>query len=307
MMRALILVVLLASTAQAQSQSGKTLVAIGGAWGDQIKAYTRVTGHEPQAVKFWGGFNKQWIDYFWHNVHNNMPPDGYPVITFGYDYDKRGIVDINTYKPSQEDAVREIGKTFKSYRRPIYVDIGGECDVGYRKEAAKYVRLFRRFHDIWDEEGVTNVTYVWHAALDIQGENLLPMYPGDKYVDMFASSFYHPRTMRTGTGQIQRTIAFAKEAHRRHKSFGIYESGTPGDVDGKSWERHFVPMFNLVQATNAALLCYNNFGDDFKDDRKKFNFTTGGYNLFGDSQMDRMPQRIQIEWGKKMKEPRFSY
>ena len=116
------------------------------------------------------GFNKDWIDYFWHNVHNNMPPDGLPVIVISPQYDKVGP-DINLFfNDKVEEAVRELGKTFKWYRRPIYVNIGGECDFGYRVVGSyrknrsqgpeKFVRMFRRVHDIWTEEGATNVIEV---------------------------------------------------------------------------------------------------------------------------------------------------
>ncbi len=139
---------------------------------------------------------------------------------------------------------------------------------------------------------MTNVVYVWHAALNAD-RDLLPFYPGDKYVDIFASSFY-------STDQVSRTIIFAREAHKRKKLFAIYESGLPG----KSWNQYFTTLFRLVETTDVVLLCYNNFGDDFQDHCKKVG-SNQGQSFFGNSQMDRMPRQVQLEWGKKMHEPRF--
>jgi beta-mannanase len=74
-----------------------------------------------------------------------------------------------------------------------------------------YVPMYRHVHDIFVQEGVTNVTWVWsinHEAINSQYPPLSAIYPGDAYVDwtsidafnMYAGTWLSFNAMLTGQG-----------------------------------------------------------------------------------------------------------
>jgi mannan endo-1,4-beta-mannosidase len=60
---------------------------------------------------------------------------------------------------------------------------------------AQYVAAWRRMHDIFEQEGATNVTWVWsinHESVPATPENAYgAYYPGDKYVDWVGISGFN--------------------------------------------------------------------------------------------------------------------
>ena len=71
---------------------------------------------------------------------------------------------------------------------------------GRHDGAAKYIRAWRRIHDIFEREGATNVSWVWapngESIPDVYWNRVSAFYPGDRYVDWVGLSAYNFGTTR---------------------------------------------------------------------------------------------------------------
>ena len=79
-----------------------------------------------------------------------------------------------------DDNIRRLGEWIKSSRRPVYLRVGYEFDFPANKyEPGKYVKAFRHVHDKLDDQGVSNVAYVWHSFA-AGSARIEDWYPGDE-------------------------------------------------------------------------------------------------------------------------------
>ena len=107
---------------------------------------------------------------------------------------------------SHADAIRDFGA-------PVFIRWGWEMNgdwsawsgtdnnsYGRQDGPAKYVRAWRRIHDIFDREGATNVSWVWapnaESIPDVYWNRISAYYPGDAYVDWVGLSAYNFGTTR---------------------------------------------------------------------------------------------------------------
>ena len=278
---------------------GKTLVAIGSSWGKNVEAYAKATGHKPQGLKFFAGLNTQGdVDYFRHQVGQvKAVPGGFLAASFNFDPvfprapSPPSPEKIRPYWNGDRDAVIEaMGRAIKDFGGPVFADLGGEFDINHRGTPQDFVRAFRHVHEVWDRLGVTNVLYVWHSGC--QGGDQSAYHPGDRYVDVIAFSAYERDGMALGARLV-------RDFRRPGQAAAIFESGlSPKSRGDASWRGYYGPLFELAESLDAALLCYNNFGDDYgrffpRDDP------------FRDTQMDRMPREVRQGWGRMMKAARY--
>jgi beta-mannanase len=61
----------------------------------------------------------------------------------------------------------------------------------------QFREVWRRIHDIFSEEGATNVAWVWSPATSRGGWDAY--YPGDQYVDWIGASVYNWGLSQSGT------------------------------------------------------------------------------------------------------------
>jgi hypothetical protein len=65
----------------------------------------------------------------------------------------------------------------------------------------EYVQAWRKVHDIFEEEGARNVTWVWCVNKDYSGAtDVGSLYPGDAYVDWLSLDAYNRGTEGGGSG-----------------------------------------------------------------------------------------------------------
>jgi hypothetical protein len=74
-------------------------------------------------------------------------------------------------------------------------------DPGTTNGPARYVAAYRRIHDLFEQEGARNVTWVWSPnAEDVPAESWnhwMAYYPGDNYVDWVGPDGYNWGTSRS--------------------------------------------------------------------------------------------------------------
>src|SRR5205823_6909101 len=69
----------------------------------------------------------------------------------------------------------------------VCVGAGHQCNT-----TASYIAMWRHVHDVFVEEGATNVRWVWSPNVDYPGATPFEaMYPGDDYVDWVALDGYN--------------------------------------------------------------------------------------------------------------------
>jgi hypothetical protein len=150
-----------------------------------------------------------------------------------------------------DDNIRRLGEWIKSSHRPVYLRVGYEFDFPANKyEPGKYVNAFRHVRDRLDDQGATNVAYVWHSCA-AGSPRIDDWYPGDGYVDWVAISFF-----AQPVGQV---VPVAEYARRHGKPLMIAESTPYGLGTGKgqeSWDRWFAPVFGFIDKYHVKAFCY---------------------------------------------------
>lgn len=289
--------------AKFEPPAGKVLVFVGGSWNDDYRAYQEATGHRPAGVKFWWDFVED-TSFFWHNCDQNAGSDAAVIFTVGF-VKSTGRDGGNRDSPSivkeilggkLDKALVSMAESFKRQRRPIFVVLGGESNHSLRITPQEFVKAYRYVHDRWDKEGVTNVAYVWQVCPTIADVDYARYYPGDRYVDWFASSYYgnSPETVK----RIGSPVGFepmAAIARQKGKPFMIGESGphlgTVGLGGKQTWDSWFRPYFETVRRHGVRAIVYNNFGI-LPDDTQ-----------WGEQRIARMERPIREAWGREMKDP----
>lgn len=174
----------------------------------------------------------------------------------------------------------KMGNFFKSLgKRPVFLRIGFEFDGPWnRYERDAYIKAFRRIKDKLDEQGVTNVAYVWQSkGFESTLEYLEEWYPGDDYVDWCGFSFFNHY-------KEENMIAFAKA---KNKPVFICEAA-PTSTDWKNdpkdntgltkemilsnpeqakmaWEEWFIPFFKVINENPKTIKAISYINANWKD------------------------------------------
>jgi hypothetical protein len=90
---------------------------------------------------------------------------------------------------SYDNAIHRMAQAYKNLGQDIFLRIGYECDGewnGY--DSVAYQNAFRRIVDIFNQDQVDNVAFVWCTGTSSNqpGRDMFDWYPGDSYVDWFA-------------------------------------------------------------------------------------------------------------------------
>ena len=113
---------------------GKVLVLVGSGWGDQVESYTKATGHVPAGVNIFWLFTEDTT--FYRECEKNAPAGAAMAITLKF-IKPSGRDGGNPRDPSlvpeilggkRDKALAAMAEEFKRTRRPIFVNLGSECD-----------------------------------------------------------------------------------------------------------------------------------------------------------------------------------
>ncbi len=115
-----------------------------------------------------------------------------PMVTWGaQDTLQLQAGTYDTFIRAQADRLRDLGG-------PVFLRFYHEMDGDYRQSivhsAADYIAAWRHVHDLFGQEGATNVVWVWcPTAWKFINKSPWPpdYYPGDAYVDWIAADGYN--------------------------------------------------------------------------------------------------------------------
>lgn len=235
---------------------GKTLLFIGQD-GDTIKEYSDKINVKPTGVMFYTSVQRmEGLDHIENIGAGPQHADGllkdYPdaVIQIGlYMVEALDGIAAGEYDANLTKFANWIIKA----NRPVYIRIGYEFDnPDNRYDPVKYKKAYTYIVDFLRKNKVSNAAYVWHSytaeKLEYTWES---WYPGDDYVDWFASSIFT-------TGNIPYAAKFNAMSRAHHKPFMIAESTPRGmfTVHGKrDWFNH---VFRFIEQNNIAGFSYIN-------------------------------------------------
>jgi hypothetical protein len=106
------------------------------------------------------------------------------------------LADINS--GSYDSMIRQRAQAAKALGFPIFVRWAHEMNANWYpwgSQPAEYVTAWRRIHTLFEEEGATNVAWVW--APSIPRGDWDAYYPGDSYVDWIGGDSYNWGTCKT--------------------------------------------------------------------------------------------------------------
>ncbi len=108
-------------------------------------------------------------------------------------------------------------------------------DRGQRNGPAKYVRAWRRMHDIFAQEGATNTVWVWSPNCRdrprADWNHWSRYYPGDAYVDWVACDGYNRGTAQPTSSWRSFSALYGDY---KHKPFMVAETGACEEGGDKS-------------------------------------------------------------------------
>ncbi|MDQ6473021.1 glycosyl hydrolase [Flavobacterium sp. LHD-80] len=212
--------------------------------------------------------------------------------------------------------ILKMGKFFKSLgKRPVFLRIGFEFDGPWnRYERVAYINAFRHIKDKLDQQGVTNVAYVWQSkGFESSLQDLENWYPGDDYVDWCGFSFFNNYKQ-------ENMIAFAK---LKGKPVFICEAAptvTDWEKDPKgntgltkemklsnpeqaklAWEEWFVPFFKTINDNPKTVKAISYINANWKDKpRWKVNPTFKGI----DSRLQ-LSEFISKKWNEEVGKDKY--
>lgn len=141
-----------------------------------------------------------------------------------------------------DTVIRKMANVYKHIGQDVLLRIGYEFEGswnGYDKTA--YINAFRRIVDLFNDEGVTNVAFLWNAASSSNISSLMQWYPGDAYVDWFSYNCWNTCTPNS---------AYVTEANSRSKPIIIGESSKQSSTT--AWDS-FAPGYFSSLRSNAAV------------------------------------------------------
>jgi hypothetical protein len=103
---------------------------------------------------------------------------------------------------SQDAYITETAQTLRALNVPVAMSLGHEMNGGWypwgtgHSDARDFVRAWRHVHDLFQDQGVSTVIWVWSPNIinPVPKVRLKPYYPGDGYVDWVGVVGYYALT-----------------------------------------------------------------------------------------------------------------
>lgn len=182
-----------------------------------VDAFAKAAGKKPNLVEFYSAWGDQ---YETAAVRNAWNYKALPFIAWEpYDKTLKQIA-----SGSQDAYIRDYARSVKELNLPVAISFAHEMNGfwyvwGTKKAtAAQFVAAYRHVHDLFDQEGATQVIWVWSPNVinPVPNVRLKPYWPGEEYVDWVGVigyfARYGPSTYRTLYGPTASQIrAFTKK------------------------------------------------------------------------------------------------
>jgi beta-mannanase len=197
---------------------GTCLVALGayidGAPEDpsRIDEFAEMVGRQPSIVMWYQDWATTGVKEFDPAMMNEvLARRAMPMVTWEpADYTRRRYQPRYALKTiiagDHDEHVRQWAREAAAWGKPFYLRFAHEMNgdwypwspgVNGNGNAREYVAAWRRVHDIFEQEGATNVRWVWNPELTFPDRpSYASLYPGDEYVDWVAIDTYNWGTSR---------------------------------------------------------------------------------------------------------------
>lgn len=233
---------------------------------DGIEEYTKAVGHRPKLIMHYLNLNPMMFALLKDKVKQiaEQPYDYYAQIGLDFYYfpvkkkfKKRRDISQEIVRHGYDMVLKNIADLFKSMEIPIFLRLGyefGGKGFGSEYNKSSYVQAWRYIVDLFNEEGVTNVAFVWN---NLDEKKYMEYYPGDEYVDWWAIDIFD-----TDPVNHPLIFQFITDAEKHRKPVMIAES-TPKFIGTQQTEvaikQWFEPYFRMIRKySNIKAFCYIN-------------------------------------------------
>ncbi|MEU9956600.1 glycosyl hydrolase [Streptomyces sp. NPDC050982] len=160
-----------------------------------VEDFAKRVGKKPNLIEFYSA----WGDQYEQELVKNSWDYG-SVAFIAWEPFETSMKDIASGK---EDAyIREYAKSVKELNLPVAISFAHEMNGfwypwGTKKtSAADFTAAYKHIHDIFDDEGATQVIWVWspNVTHPMPKVKLRPYWPGDDYVDWVGVIGYYAAT-----------------------------------------------------------------------------------------------------------------
>ncbi len=129
--------------------------------------------------------------------------------TMKMDEDNSGII-YSILDGEYDEYFREYAKELKNFGHPVLFRLNNEMNgdwcvyssFHHSKDTELYIKMWRYVYDVFKENGVDNVIWVWNphdvSYPDFKWNHYLNYYPGDEYVDIVGMTGYNTGTYYNG-------------------------------------------------------------------------------------------------------------
>jgi len=192
---------------------------------NQITAFSRDVGLDPRLTSYYSTFQQPFATSF----AAQAATCGTSVLV---QWQPRGTTNAAVASGANDTYVKTFAQAVKSVNRQVVISYGQEMngnwyDWGQTSDVAYYVAAWRHLHDVFQQQGVHNVTWLWDPNVIYPGSTPLShLYPGDSYVDWVGLDGYFSRPTDTFESLFGSSIVALRQVTA--KPLLIAESGVTG-------------------------------------------------------------------------------
>ncbi len=183
----------------------------------------------------------------------------------------------NIYSPQSiiegdhDEYIRKFAKEAADFKQPVFLRFAHEMNGdwypwGSKNDPKTYIAMWRHVHNIFEEEGATNVVWVWAPNnTDSHGStsSMLSYYPGDEYVDWVGFSGFNwgSSNAKTKWLTLDQTIGKAYgELDKLNKPIMLAETSTTSKGgDKEQWFKDALVTLPSYPKIKAVIFFNQNF------------------------------------------------
>ena len=166
--------------------------------GQEIDDYTRQVGARPEIVMVYGSWNEPFL--YFTQLRAMAARNVTPLLTWDPVLSSGGVPLRDIVRGKHDDYIRESAKLAVEWGKPLYVRFAHEMNLaqasygpgrnGNRPE--DFVATWRHIVRIFNDEGATNVSWVWSPNVHCGGRcPFIKFFPGDRWIDWVGLDGYN--------------------------------------------------------------------------------------------------------------------
>ena len=187
-------------------------------YGEEILAFNEEAGKDIGIIHYYVGWYYSAWTWLPSRIEAQVPAERRPQIMLSWVPKGRNCRTMDPYEqgdwavnPSLYDIrdgycdeyIRQMGRQLKGMPFTFMIRFGNEMNISaavwwvghYNNDPQLYIDAYRRIYDVFEQEGITNVQWVWAPSYSSspreEWNSLFNYYPGDKYVDWISIVAYN--------------------------------------------------------------------------------------------------------------------